>query len=128
VYSKNLEEHKKHLSLVLNLLQDNQLYAKWSKCEFTKQKVEYLGHIISGDGVATDSLKIEAMLNWHVPTNVTQLRGFVGLTGYYKRFIQNYGIICKPLFVALKKGDSYGKRSNNKLLSSSIVPLHMHQC
>jgi hypothetical protein len=134
VYSKNLEEHKKHLSLVLNLLQDNQLYAKWSKCEFAKQKVEYLGHIICGDGVATDSLKIEAMLNWHVPTNVTQQRGFVGLTGYYKRFIQNYGIICKPLFVALKKGGFIWEEEqqqafvklNSTLTQAPVLALHDH--
>jgi hypothetical protein len=103
VYSKNLEEHKQHLSAVLKCLQNNKLYAKESKCEFGKQQVEYLGHIINCQGVATDPLKIEAMQKWPIPTNITQLRGFLGLTGYYRRFIHHYGIICKPLFQALKK-------------------------
>jgi hypothetical protein len=103
IYSKSLEEHKVHLAHVLQLLKQNNLFAKMSKCEFAKDKVEYLGHIISVEGVATHPLKIEAMLSWPVPKNVTQLRGFLGLTGYYRRFIQNYGLICKPMFDALKK-------------------------
>ena len=65
--------------------------------------MEYLGHIISGAGVATDPQKIQDILNWPTPENVTQLRGVLGLTGYYTRFIENYGIICWPLFDALKK-------------------------
>ena len=103
VYSRSLEEHKKHLAIVLQTLQENQLFAKRSKCEFGQNKVEYLGHIISKEGVATDPVKVAAMVNWPVPTNVTQLRSFLGMTGYYRRFIQNYGLICRPLFIALKK-------------------------
>jgi hypothetical protein len=98
VYNKNLEEHKQHLLAVLKCLQSNKLYAKKNKCEFGQQQVEYLVHIISCQEVATDPLKIEAMQKWPIPTNVTQLRGFLGLTGYYRRFIHHYGIICKPLF------------------------------
>jgi hypothetical protein len=103
IYSKTLQEHKQHLTKILQLLRANQLFAKMSKCEFSKDKIEYLGHIISADGVATDPVKIQAMSNWPTPTNITQLRGFLGLTGYYRCFIMHYGLICKPLFEALKK-------------------------
>lgn len=70
---------------------------------FGQPQVEYLGHMIRGDGVATDPIKIEAVINWPTPENITQLRSFLGLTGYYRRFIQDYGYICKPMFNALKK-------------------------
>ena len=98
VYSKNMKEHLQHLKLVLEALQSNQLFAKLSKCSFAQPQVEYLGHVIRGDGVGTDPTKIEAITQWPAPENVTQLRSFLGLTGYYRRFIQHYGFIYKPLF------------------------------
>lgn len=103
IFSKNLKEHAKHLELVFFTLQENQLCAKLKKCTFGQSKVEYLGHVIYGDGVATDPEKIVAIATWPAPSNVTQLRSFLGLTGYYRRFISHYGITCKPLFTALKK-------------------------
>lgn len=97
VYSRNVEEHGVHLQKVLQVMREHTLYAKRSKCSFAVPKVEYLGHIISSEGVATDPTKIEAMKNWHIPTTVKQLRGFLGLTGYYRRFIKNYALISQPL-------------------------------
>jgi hypothetical protein len=103
VYSRNLPEHLKHLRLVLDLLRKNQLYAKASKCSFAQSQIEYLGHVISENGVATDAEKTKAMQAWPVPTSATELRGFLGLTGYYRKFVPRYGIIAKPLTQLLTK-------------------------
>jgi hypothetical protein len=104
IYSKSLEEHVKHLAAVLQVLRDNQLTAKQSKCEFVVPQVEYLRLIISSLGVATNPSKIRDIQSWLVPKNVKQLRSFLDLTGYYRRFIKDYGLICKPLHNLLKKG------------------------
>ncbi|KAJ0494369.1 putative nucleotidyltransferase, Ribonuclease H [Helianthus annuus] len=103
IYSKTLEEHVSHLKLTLNLFREHHLFAKRSKCSFGGGTVEYLGHLISKDGVATDPKKVEAIQNWPQPMNVKQLRGFLGLAGYYRRFIKSFGILAKPLTELLKK-------------------------
>ncbi|PWA98195.1 hypothetical protein CTI12_AA000110 [Artemisia annua] len=103
VFSRSLEEHVKHLEEVLQVMTKHQLFAKMSKCSFAQRELEYLGHIISEKGVAADPKKIEVMKLWPTPVNIKQLRGFLGLTGYYRRFVKGYGVIAKPLTQLLKK-------------------------
>lgn len=105
IFSQSIEDHAHHVQLVLQLLRKYNLFAKPSKCTFGQQHVEYLGYIISEQGVATDPAKIVAVQQWPSPLNVTQRRGFLGLAGYYRRFIKDFGIICRPLFNALKKNE-----------------------
>ncbi|KAL5838392.1 hypothetical protein ACOSQ3_015561 [Xanthoceras sorbifolium] len=103
VYSRTMEEHLSHLEVVLEILGHHQFYIKMSKCEFVKEELEYLGHFISMNGVRVDPRKIEAMVDWPLPKDVSALRGFLGLTGYYRRFVKHYGLIAKPLTGMLKK-------------------------
>jgi len=86
-----------HLRTTFEILKSHQLYVKLSKCTFATKEVEYLGYIICGEGVRTDPKKIEVMMEWSRPKTVTELRGFLGLTGYYRKFVQHYGLISKPL-------------------------------
>lgn len=104
IYSPSLESHVKHLSTVLEILRKHSLFVKRSKCTFDQPSVEYLGHLISEQGVEADQEKIKAMVSWHVPTKLKALRGFLGLTGYYRRFVAHYGLISRPLTQLLKKG------------------------
>ena len=92
------------MNSILRCTHTNQFYVKLSKCVFAQQQLEYLGHLITPAGVATEPSKISAVSRWPTPTNVKQLRGFLGLTGYYRRFIKHYGLISKPLTHLLKKG------------------------
>jgi hypothetical protein len=85
------------------VLQDNKLYVKFSKCAFAQPQIEYLGHIISREGVAIGPSETEAMLQWPVPTSFTEVRGFLGLNGYYRKNFKNYGIIDKRLTSLLKQ-------------------------
>ncbi|KAM0065899.1 putative nucleotidyltransferase, Ribonuclease H [Helianthus debilis subsp. tardiflorus] len=106
IYSKSWPEHLHQLTLTLQLLLDNQLVAKLSKCVFGQSQVAYLGHIISAQGVAVDPDKISTIQHWPVPKNVKKVRGFLGLTGYYRRFIKNYASVAGPLTDLLRK-DSF---------------------
>ena len=99
----SISEHLQHLKIVLQTLLENQLFAKLSKCQFCQESIEYLGHIVSISGVQADPKKIQTMLEWSVPKNLKQLRVFIGLTGYYRKFIRNYASIAFPLTNLLKK-------------------------
>jgi hypothetical protein len=103
IYSKSWEDHVRHVDKVLQLLKEQQLYAKPSKCFFGVKEVEYLGHIVSHEGVKVDPNKIKAMMDWPIPKTLKNLRGFLGLTGYYRKFLRNYGRIETPLTTLTKK-------------------------
>ena len=103
IYSKNEEEHREHLGIALRVLRDHQLYAKLSKCEFWLKEVKFLGHVVSSEGVAVDPSKVEAVLQWESPKSVTEVRSFVGLAGYYRRFISGFSQIARPLTNLTKK-------------------------
>ena len=97
VYSKDAQEHEHHLRIVLQILREKQLFAKLSKCDFWLKEVSFLGHIISAEGIRVDLVKIEAVMNWKPRQNVTEMRSFLGLVGYYRRFIQGFLIIASSL-------------------------------
>lgn len=103
VYSSSYEEHLQHLQQVLQLLAKDQWVVKLKKCHFAKQEIHYLGHILSARGVQTDPTKVEAVLNWPRPTNVRELRGFLGLAGFYCKFVRHFAVIARPLTNLLKK-------------------------
>ena len=90
IYSKNDEEHAQHLRIVLAQLREHKLYAKFSKCEFWLDRVQFLGHVLTPDGVSVDPSKVQDVLDWKSPKSVHQIRQFLGLTGYYRRFIPDF--------------------------------------
>jgi hypothetical protein len=103
VYSASFEDHVVHLQQVFELLSTEQWKIKLSKCTFAKNQVAYLGHLITQQGVATDASKISAISSWPIPQNVKELRSFLGLAGYYRKFVKHFGIINQPLPKLLKK-------------------------
>jgi hypothetical protein len=107
IFSKNEEEHDEHLRLVLQKLRENQLYAKLCKCEFWLKEVAFLGHIISEGGISVDPSKVESVLNWNTPQNVSDIRSFLGLAGYYSRFIEGFSNIAKPMIELLEIGKTF---------------------
>jgi hypothetical protein len=107
IYSKNESDHEEHIRLVLQKLRDNQLYAKFSKCEFWIGEVPFLGHIISNGGILVDLAKVMEIMEWRVPTTVTEIQSFLGLAGYYQRFIEGFSKIVKPMTSLLEKGREF---------------------
>ena len=97
IFSKNAEDHARHLRLVLDVLRKNQLHVKLSKCEFWRSEVKYLGHIVGSDGIRMDPKKVDAIRNWPVPKDMTELRSFVGLANYFRRFIAHFSSLAAPL-------------------------------
>ncbi|XP_073024343.1 uncharacterized protein [Primulina eburnea] len=132
IYSKSKKEHEKHLTLVLQTLREAQLYAKFSKCEFWLDRVLFLGHVISAQGVSVDPSKVEAVINWPKPTNVSEIRSFLGLAGYYRRFIEGFSRIASPMtqltqkdrrFVWIAECESSFRTLKEKLTTSPVLAL-----
>ncbi|GKB13898.1 putative reverse transcriptase domain-containing protein [Tanacetum coccineum] len=107
VYSKSKEDHEVHLKLVMELLKKEKLIAKFSKCEFWLQEVRFLGHVVNSDGIHVDPSKVEAVKTWKVPKTPSELRSFLGLAGYYRRFIANFFRIVKPFTLLTQKDQKY---------------------
>ncbi|GJT05309.1 putative reverse transcriptase domain-containing protein [Tanacetum coccineum] len=107
VFSKSKEEHEEHLRTVLQILRQEKLYAKFSKCEFWLSKVAFLGHIVSAEGITMDPAKVEAITKWPRPTSVTEVRSFLGLAGYYRRFVEGFSRLALPLTKLMRKGEKF---------------------
>jgi hypothetical protein len=107
VYSKNETKHAKHLRTVLQHLREHRLYAKLSKCDFWLKEIKFLGHTISKGGIDVDPDKVQEVMNWKPPITVRQIRSFLGLAGYYRRFIPEFSQIAKPMTKLLKKGAKF---------------------
>jgi hypothetical protein len=107
VFSKTTEEHEEHLRIVLGKLRQQQLYAKFNKCEFWMEEVTFLSHVLSAEGVAIDPSKIEAVSKLQSPKSVTEICSFLGLAGYYRRFIENFSKIAKLMIELLKSNTPY---------------------
>ncbi|GJR63470.1 reverse transcriptase domain-containing protein [Tanacetum coccineum] len=107
IYSKSEKDHEHHLRTILDLLKKEKLFAKFSKCEFWLKEVQFLGHVVNQEGIHVDPSKIEAVKNWKAPESPTEIRSFLGLAGYYRRFIENFSKIAKPLTLLTQKNKDY---------------------
>ncbi|GJS09758.1 putative reverse transcriptase domain-containing protein [Tanacetum coccineum] len=107
IYSRNKEEHAYHLRIILELLKKEELYAKFSKCDFWISIMQFLGHVTDSQGIYVDPAKIEAVKNWASPTTPTKIRQFLGLAGYYQRFIKDFSKIAKSLTELTQKNKKY---------------------
>jgi hypothetical protein len=123
IYSKNLEDHARHLHIILQRLQEHHLYAKFSKCEFWLHTVKFLGHTISCDGISVDPSKVQEVMDWKPPTSVHQIRSFLGLASYYRLFIPDFSKIAKPMIELLKKGVKF---SSNEKCEEAFHTLRAH--
>nr|GEU66985.1 putative reverse transcriptase domain-containing protein [Tanacetum cinerariifolium] len=107
VYSKTREEHEDHLCIVLEILRQKRLYAKFSKCDFWLGQVAFLGYIVSADGITMDPAKVEAITKWPRPATLTEVRSFLGLAGYYRRFVEGFSLLALPLTKLMWKGEKF---------------------
>jgi len=107
VYSKSKEEHSEHFQIVLNTLKEPKLYDKFKKCEFWLEKVHFSRHVISKEGVFVDPAKVEVVVDWPRPTNIIQVRSFLGMTGYYRRFVEGFSKFALPLTQLLCKNNKF---------------------
>jgi hypothetical protein len=107
IFSKNEEKNYEHLHLVLQKLRENQLYAKLNKCEFWLKEVSFPGHIISEGGISVDPSKVKGILSWNTPQNVSDIMSFLGMVGYYRRFIEGFSMISKPMTKLLEKSKTF---------------------
>nr|GFC98283.1 putative reverse transcriptase domain-containing protein [Tanacetum cinerariifolium] len=132
IYSRNKEDHKQHSKIILELLKDQKLYAKFSKCEFWLQEVHFLGHVVNAKGIHVDPAKVEAVKKWEVPRTPMEIRQFLGLADYYRRFIENFSKIAKPLtkltqktkeFVWEEEKEEAFQMLKNKLCDAPVLSL-----
>ena len=107
IYSKSEEDHEQHLRIILETLREHRLYAKFNKCEFWLKEIGFLGHIVSAGGVSVDPTKIKDVEEWEAPTNQTQVRSFLGLVGYYRKFVEGFSSIAQPMTQLLKKDKKF---------------------
>ena len=107
IYSQTPEEHERHLIIVLQTLRKHKLYVKMSKCEFWMKEVKFLSHVVSKQGVVVDPAKIEAVMKWEPPKNVTDVCSFLGLAGYYRRFVEGFSKLAMPMTRLTKKGEKF---------------------
>ncbi|KAK6229056.1 hypothetical protein SCA6_018007 [Theobroma cacao] len=127
VYSRDNDEHANHLRIVLQTLRERQLYAKFSKCEFWLQEVVFLGHVVSRAGIYVDPKKIEAILQWEQPKTVTEIRSFLGLVGYYQRFVRGFSLVVAPLTRLTRKGVKFEWDDDEKVIAYASRQLKKHE-
>ena len=101
------EEHKEHLKIILQELQEHQLFTKFNKCDLFKDKIQYVGHVVTREGISVDPKKIRAIEYWPVPKDVMDVRSFMGITGYYRRFIEGFSRIVNPITSLQKKDNKF---------------------
>ena len=112
IYSKNEQEHKEHLRIVLQVLREQQLYEMFSKSDFFKEKIQYLKHVVSKDAILVNPEKIKAIMEWSIPKNVSDIISFMGITGYYRKFIEGFSKIAYPIISLQIKVESLNGLKN----------------